>query len=69
MLGAPGFRNSLDLINHDEMTIRESLTRNRLSFGIQYLDDALKGIIATDLVVLAAGTGVGKSELASSIAY
>lgn len=69
MLKATGFRNSLDLINHDELSIRESLTRNRLSFGIQYLDDALKGIISTDLVVLAAGTGVGKTELASNIAY
>lgn len=69
MLKAQGFRNSLDLINHDELSIRESLNHNRLSFGIPYLDQALRGIIATDLVVLAAGTGVGKSELASSIAY
>ena len=69
MLKATGFRNSLDLISHDEMSIRESLTRNRLSFGIQYLDDAMKGIISTDLIIIAAGTGLGKTELASNIAY
>lgn len=69
MLGSKGFRSSLEVLRTDERAVRESLTKNRLSFGIRYLDDALRGIIATDLVLIGAGTGVGKTELASNIGF
>ncbi len=35
-----------------------------LSFGVQFLDDALGGIAARDLIVLGAKTGIGKTALA-----
>ena len=37
-------------------------------FGIKYLDDSTLGIKPTDLVVLSARTGVGKTEMALNIA-
>jgi len=40
---------------------------NVLSFGIPYLDDAMVGIFKNDLVVLAGGSGGGKSEVATHI--
>ncbi len=36
-----------------------------LSFGVRYLDDALGGIAARDLIVLGAKTGIGKTALAT----
>lgn len=39
-----------------------------VSFGIPFLDKSLKGILPTDLVLLAADTGCGKTELATTIA-
>lgn len=39
-----------------------------LSFGINYLDDALDGILPNDLILLGAGSGAGKTELCCSIA-
>ena len=41
---------------------------NTVSFGIEYLDKAAQGIYPTDLVVVSAPTGAGKSELVSTIA-
>ena len=46
---------------------RESRLRNAenvLSFGVSFLDEALGGIYANDLVILGAKTGFGKSQLA-----
>src|SRR4051812_7956577 len=37
-------------------------------FGITYLDDALNGIRRSDLVIIAARTGAGKTELAATLA-
>ncbi len=39
-----------------------------LSFGVSYLDDACGGIYKNDLILLGAKTGIGKTELATSIA-
>jgi replicative DNA helicase len=38
------------------------------SFGVDYLDKSLKGILPTDLVLLAADSGCGKTELVTTIA-
>jgi len=38
------------------------------SFGIQYLDDKLSGILKSDLVLLGARSGAGKTTIANSIA-
>lgn len=39
-----------------------------LSFGVSFLDQAVGGIIANDVVLLGAKTGIGKTALATSIA-
>ena len=39
-----------------------------VDFGINYLDDAINGLLPSDFVVIGGRTGVGKSQLASLIA-
>lgn len=39
-----------------------------IRFGIGFLDDAIRGILPTDIVLIGAATGVGKTEIASAIA-
>jgi len=39
-----------------------------LSFGVQFLDDAMGGILPRDLVLIGAKTGLGKTALATMIA-
>lgn len=41
---------------------------NCISFGLNFLDSALLGILPTDLIVLGASTGVGKTSLAIEMA-
>lgn len=40
----------------------------RLSFGVKYLDVSLNGIRAGDLIIVGARTGIGKTDLVTSIA-
>ena len=47
---------------------RADLARRMLSFGVQFLDDAMTGIAPNDLILLGAKTGVGKTALATRIA-
>lgn len=42
--------------------------KRQLPFGHAFLDDCLRSIMPNDLIVIGAGTGVGKTELARSIA-
>lgn len=51
-----------------ERTERVSLGAAALSFGVRFLDDALGGIVRTDLVLLGAKTGIGKTALATIVA-
>lgn len=39
-----------------------------IPFSIDYLDDAKRGILPTDLIVVGAGTGIGKTEFAVNVA-
>lgn len=39
-----------------------------LSFGIQYLDDAMLGILRNDLILIGGGSGGGKTQLCTNIA-
>jgi RecA/RadA recombinase len=49
--------------------VRRALSAaHELKFGVSYLDDALGGILPTDLVLLGARTGVGKTQIATQIA-
>lgn len=51
-----------------DSTIKK-INHNKLSFGVNYLDDAAGGILSNDMIVLAASSGAGKSSIASEIAY
>lgn len=42
--------------------------KRMLQFGVKFLDDAMVGIAPRDLVLLGAKTGIGKTQLAMSIA-
>ncbi len=48
---------------------RERNKNNLLSFGIDFLDDCLGGILRSDVCVLTAESGAGKSEVVTHIAY
>jgi archaellum biogenesis ATPase FlaH len=40
-----------------------------LTFGVNFLDDALRGIFPDDLILLGAPSGAGKTQLCCNIAY
>lgn len=40
-----------------------------MRFGVEFLDDALRGIFPDDLILLGAPSGVGKTQLCCNIAY
>jgi KaiC/GvpD/RAD55 family RecA-like ATPase len=52
-----------------ERAARENTTKNMLRFGVEFLDDALRGIFPDDLVLLGAPSGMGKTQLCCNIAY
>lgn len=52
----------------DEAKERVEEGRHVLRFGVKFLDDLLGGIMRTDLILIGARTGVGKTGLATSIA-
>lgn len=63
----------MSFINAVEASISEIEPRikNRerlLNFGIDYLDDAMVGIMPNDLILLGAGSGVGKTAICCNIA-
>jgi len=57
---------ALRLAGERERRLAEA--RNILPFGVSFLDDALRGMLANDLVLLTARPGAGKTQLASTIA-
>ena len=62
-----GFISSAERIR-DESKERIEQGKSVLSYGIQYLDDALGGIAPNDLIVLGAKAGQGKTQMAMNIA-
>lgn len=54
--------------SHTELIERISNKNAPLRLGIKFLDDALGGISAHDLVVLGAPSGVGKTQLCCNVA-
>lgn len=52
----------------DERLERIEQGQRKLSYYVGFLDDCLRGMLEHDLVLLGAPTGVGKTELALSIA-
>lgn len=53
---------------HGELDERRAFERSLLGYNVTFLDDVLRGMLPHDLVLLAAGTGIGKTELALAIA-
>lgn len=55
--------------NRPEIEDRKKLkSAPRLKFGVEFLDDALRGIFPDDLILLGAPSGVGKTQLCCNIA-
>lgn len=52
----------------NDLEERKAIAAKVLSFGVPFLDRALDGILPSDLIILGARTGAGKTELASLIA-
>lgn len=63
----PGFRASSDIIDLERQDRLRNIDK-LLSYGILFLDEALYGMLPTELVVLGAKTGAGKTEAATAIA-
>lgn len=51
-----------------EIERRRKNLGQRLKFGIDFLDDALRGILRDDLILLGAPSGMGKTQLCCNIA-
>lgn len=51
-----------------EAARREEDAIKKIQYGISYLDDALGGIIPSDLIIISARAGAGKTDLAKNIA-
>lgn len=51
-----------------EFESRYSPKLNKLCFGIPFLDDALRGIMPDDLILIGAPSGLGKTQLCVNIA-
>ena len=64
---ADGFRSVPSRVA-GELDERRSLASRALAYGVPFLDDALRALLPHDLVLLGAPSGVGKTDLAISIA-
>jgi hypothetical protein len=65
--GELGFMSAAERID-DEKAERAHLVTRELTYGVSFLDDCLRGILPTDLVLLSARTGAGKTAMATRIA-
>ncbi len=61
-----GFKSFEERVK-DIPDILDAHAASLMKFGIKFLDDAMGGIIATDLVVLAAASGSGKTQASVNI--
>lgn len=61
------FKPSSEVVT-EEKELRSAIKENQLSFGVEFLNDALKGILQTDVVLVGAPSGVGKTQFCVNIA-
>lgn len=62
-----GFLRSIETA-FDEVSKRQQLRDGLLSFGIDYLDAAMVGILKNDLILIGAASGGGKTQTCCNIA-
>ena len=62
------FFNSPEINLHEEV-LRQTAEDGLLKFGINYLDDATEGILKSDIILLGARSGAGKTQLCTNIAW
>jgi hypothetical protein len=62
-----GFHKSSDVIL-TEREVRRHYRQNMLTFGVDFLDDAMEGILKNDLVLVGAHSGGGKTQFCCNIA-
>ena len=62
-----GFLRSIEQ-TFDEVNQRKRARMGLLSFGIDYLDHAMVGILKNDLILIGAGSGAGKTQTCCNIA-
>ena len=55
-------------LGEQEIAARRALIGSKLSYGVEYLDDATRGIFPDDLILLGAPSGAGKTQLCCNIA-
>lgn len=51
-----------------EASLRVDSRKGILQFGLDFLDDALTGILPNDLILIGAGSGAGKTQICTNIA-
>lgn len=62
-----GFRSATENFLIEKKT-RVEWPSKALSFGIKFLDEAVRGILPNDLFILGAPSGIGKTQLCANIA-
>ncbi len=70
MIKIQPFRGTFEMHNMDsseEIKVREQRGENTLKFGIKFLDDATEGIFPSDLILIGARSGAGKTQMCCEI--
>lgn len=55
-------------VSFTEIESRKNRREGLLTFGVDFLDDAMAGILKNDLVLIGAGSGAGKTQVCTNIA-
>lgn len=61
------FKSAADVLR-EEKALRHGLREKLLSFGNVYLDDAFRGIFPSDVVLVGASSGLGKTQFCVNVA-
>lgn len=62
-----GFHKSSEVILN-EREKRKTYRKGLLTFGVDFLDDAMEGILSHDLILVGAGSGGGKTQFCCNVA-
>jgi hypothetical protein len=59
---------SASIVVREEKALRAGIKDKLLKFGISYLDDAFRGIFPSDVVLVGAASGLGKTQFCVNVA-